>query len=53
MYQRLSLQGPPKFTQIAMFGLKLCTPSGNPAGEQERGGKSYFDIRPEKKFLLS
>jgi hypothetical protein len=30
IYQHLLLQGPPKFTQIRIFGLKKM-PSGNPA----------------------
>jgi hypothetical protein len=30
MYQHLPLQDPPKFTQIGIFGLKICMPSGNP-----------------------
>jgi hypothetical protein len=28
--QPLSLQVPPKFTLILLFGLKICMPSGNP-----------------------
>jgi hypothetical protein len=32
-YQHLPLQVPPKFTQIGIFGLKICMPSGNPVGQ--------------------
>jgi hypothetical protein len=30
-YKHLLLQDPPKFTQTAIFGLKICKPSGNTA----------------------
>jgi hypothetical protein len=30
MYQHLSLQDSPKFTQIGIFGFKIYVPSGNP-----------------------
>jgi hypothetical protein len=30
IHQHLPLQDPPKFTQIAIFGLKIPIPSGNP-----------------------
>jgi hypothetical protein len=31
IYQQYAVQGPPKFTQIGIFGLKINTPSGDPA----------------------
>jgi hypothetical protein len=34
-YQPLPLQDPPKFTQIGIFGLKICIASGNPAAAEE------------------
>jgi hypothetical protein len=32
-YQHFPLQNHPEFTQIGIFGLKICMPSGNPAFE--------------------
>jgi hypothetical protein len=37
-------KGPPKFTQIWIFGLKICTPSGNPG----HGTKKCFDSRKSR-----
>jgi hypothetical protein len=31
IYQPFAIQGPPKFTQIGIFGLKIGISSGNPA----------------------
>jgi hypothetical protein len=31
IYQHSLFQGPPKYTQIVTFGLKIYIPSGNPA----------------------
>jgi hypothetical protein len=33
MAQHFQLQGPPKLTQIWIFGAKLYGPSGNPASD--------------------
>jgi hypothetical protein len=32
IYQPFPFHGPPKFTQIVVFGLKIPMPSGNPGG---------------------
>jgi hypothetical protein len=36
IYQHFPFQGPSKFTQIGIFGLKLHKPSGNPAEDASR-----------------
>jgi hypothetical protein len=33
-YQHFLFQGPPKYAQIAIFGVKICTASGNPDAEE-------------------
>jgi hypothetical protein len=30
IYQHFPFQGPPKYTQGRIFGMKICIPSGNP-----------------------
>jgi hypothetical protein len=33
MFQHFQFPGPPKFTQIGFFGLKIYKPSGNPVSD--------------------
>jgi hypothetical protein len=44
MYRNLPLQDPPKFSQIWIFGWKICIPSGSP----DRGQPVAFFYRENK-----
>jgi hypothetical protein len=52
--QPLPLQGPPKFTQNGIFGMKICAPSGNP--DADPGGKrcrrQFFSFQTKKKVCF-
>jgi hypothetical protein len=41
IYQHLPLHGPPKFTQIGIFGLKT-NPSGNPVTKSASAARNCF-----------
>jgi hypothetical protein len=52
IYQPFQFQGPPKFTQIVIFGLKIYIPSGNPALDRFPLRVYAFNFFPRQFVLI-